>query len=162
MTVSRKRRLAVAWALGLGLLLLGVPTQTGALPLPGGACNSGQVTVPVTADAKVSKRHPNHRYGRRSDWKVNYGPATARSFVKFNLPTIPSGCSVDQATLELRGSESGSPHPAHKWPGANVNFDLATHKWIETGITWNNMPGGTGCVQGGAQDYASTRTWVIT
>ena len=45
-------------------------SESGAAAIPP-VCIPGEVTVPVTADASVSKRHPNRRYGTTSRWKVN-------------------------------------------------------------------------------------------
>lgn len=124
-------------------------------------CIPGEATVPLTADAKVSERHPGRHYGTASHWKVNYGPATLRSFLGFNLPAIPSGCSVKKATLEVTGTESGYPHPAEGWPGARVNVYLATGRWTERGITWKNQPAAYGCY-GPSQVFATSGELLIT
>ena len=129
--------------------------------IPGPLCIPGSSTLPLTADAKVSRRHPARHYGAASRWKVNYGPATLRSFVDFDLPTIPTGCALTDATLEVTGDESGHPHPANAWPGAYVNIYLASGRWRESGITWNDMPPGYGCF-GDFKDYASSGDLTIT
>lgn len=126
----------------------------------GPVCIPGQATLPLTADAKVSRDHPNRNYGSDSHWKINY-PATLRSFINFRLPDIPSACTVKEATLEVAGTESGSPHPATSWPGAEINFYLASGRWSERGITWNNKPRGYGCF-GTTQDYANSGSLLIT
>lgn len=149
---------------GTGILAaLGVlaAVVTQAAPAQEPICTPGGTTVPITADAKVSSAHPNRHYGRRDAWEQNYGPATARSFVKFELPTIPIGCSVTRATLDLNGALSGTPNPPNRWPGASVNTSLVRHDWTEAGITWNNMPAGKGCTAQN-QNYAWTDSWEIT
>jgi hypothetical protein len=132
-----------------------------ASPAKGPVCVPGGATVPVTADAKVSSVHPSRHYGHSGTWKANYNPTNARSFFTFDLPTIPSGCSVSEATLELKGTFSGTPNPPNHWPSADVNVSLVKHHWTESGITWNTMPAGNAC-DGGLQDYARTDSWVIT
>jgi hypothetical protein len=150
--------LAVAGFASVGTIGVG---RSGAAAIHPPVCFPGEVTLPVTADARVSRRHPNRRYGTASRWKVNHGPATLRSFVDFDLPAIPIGCSVTKATLEVNGRESGHPHPATAWPGAYVNFAMASGRWAESRITWNNMPPGIGCF-GWFQDWAASGGLEIT
>jgi hypothetical protein len=159
---ARRKRIAIALA-GAGIVaVLGASVVTGAqaAAVEGPLCIPGSATVPVTADAKVSSNHPNQRYGSAGTWKVNFA-STARSFVDFDLPAIPTGCSVTEATFRLNGTLYGHPNPAHRWPGAHVNFTLARKGWNERAITWNNMPSSSPC-DGGTQDYAQTNSWVIT
>jgi hypothetical protein len=129
--------------------------------LPGPACLPGEATIPLTADARISANHPGRNYGTGSRWKVNFGPGTARSFINFELPEISDACIVTKATVSLRGSQSGRPHPATADPGANINFYLATRDWREGGITWDNQPRGHGCY-GIDPEYATTDEWDIT
>lgn len=129
--------------------------------LPGPVCVPDEATVPVTADAKVSSKHPGRNYGGASRWKVNFGPATARSFIDFNLPAISDSCDITKAILSLNGNESGEPEPANAWPGANVNLYIATRSWSEGSITWNNQPPRRACL-GGDQEYAFPDEWDMT
>ena len=127
----------------------------------GPVCVPGSTTAPITADAKVSSVHPNRHYGRRDTWGLNYAPTTARSFLEFDLPTIPVGCSVSKATLGLRGTLSGQPNPPDSWPGAFVEMTLVRRDWTEAAITWTNKPGGHGCVAENFE-YAHPDSWQIT
>lgn len=58
-----------------------------------------------------------------------------RSFLKFDLSTIPDGCTIDGASLELYLIDfSGNSARTH---------DLAyveTDTWVETSINWTNQP----------------------
>jgi hypothetical protein len=146
---------AVAAVVGLAILAAPSPPTAGA----GILCHS--VTLPLTADAKVSSLHPNRRYGRRDTWKVNYGPATARSFLSFDLPEKPLGCGVASATLDLRGRYSGQPSSPTEFPGATVDMWLVNRGWNERRITWNNRPRENGC-DAGTGEYAKSRQWDIT
>jgi hypothetical protein len=125
------------------------------------ACHTEPTTVPLTADAKVSSAHPKRRYGRRDTWKVNYGPATARSYISFDLPEKPLGCRVAGAKLDLRGRYSGRPKTQNEYPGAWVDMWLVDRGWSERRITWNNRPRGNGC-NAGTAEYAYTDEWYIT
>jgi hypothetical protein len=127
----------------------------------GPLCVPGETTVPVTADAKVSSRHPNRHYGHADTWDVNYAHTNVRTLLTFDLPTIPLGCSVSKATLELTGKYSGTPNPPSHWPGANVNVSIVKHHWTEAGVTWRTMPAANAC-DGGTEDYARTNHWSLT
>src|SRR5215208_4044619 len=101
-----RRKVGTIQVAGIAALVaaaVSVAATAQALPLPGSPCNPGGTTVPVTADAKVSSVHPNRHYGRSGTWKANYAPTNARSFFTFDLPTIPTGCAVTEATLQLHG-----------------------------------------------------------
>jgi hypothetical protein len=124
-------------------------------------CVAGGTTVPVTADAKVSSAHPSRRYGHSGTWKVNYGHTKVWSLLSFDLPTIPMGCSLSTATLELTGRFSGTPSPPNHWPGANVNVSLVKRHWTEASVTWNTMPAANAC-DGGIQDYARNDHWNLS
>jgi hypothetical protein len=145
-SATRTAVAATALLVGAGsAALVSAVDSSSAAGIPGPVCIPGEATLPVTADAKVSKAHPYRNYGKSSRWKVNYGPSTLRSFIDFDLPPMPLGCSVKKAMLELSGKESGHPHPASEWPGAYLNFSLAGRRWSESRLTWNNMPLRVGC-----------------
>ena len=139
------------------LLMAGPQDSAHAGPI----CIPGGTTVPVTADAKVSSVHPSRHYGHSDTWMVNYAPTNARTLLTFDLPTLPLQCTVSKATLELKGTYSGTPKPPDSYPGANVNVGIVKGDWTEAGVTWRNMPGGNAC-DGGTQDYARTTSWVLT
>lgn len=146
---------AVAAVVAVAVIATPSPPAAGA----GILCHS--VTLPLTADAKVSSVHPNRRYGRLDTWKVNYGPATARSFISFALPEKPLGCGIARATLDLRGRYSGEPSSPTEYPSATVDMWLVNRAWNERRITWNNRPWANGC-DAGTGEYADPRQWDIT
>jgi hypothetical protein len=142
----------------MGVILLALPRDSANA---GPICIPGGTTVPVTADAKVSRIHPNRHYGHAGTWKVDYAPANARSLFTFHLPTLPLQCTVSKAVLELKGAYSGTPSQPDTYPSADINATLAKGRWTEAGVTWRNMPGGNAC-DGGTQDYARTNQWDLT
>ena len=68
-----------------------------------------------------------------------------RSFVEFDVSSIPSGSTVNTATLTLC---------AVSVPSSTRTIDLhrITASWVETTLTWNNQPG----VAGSVTDSATT------
>ncbi len=124
-------------------------------------CIPGGTTVPVTADAKVSSVHPRRHYGHAGRLKVNYGPASARTLLTFDLPALPLQCTVSKATLRLKGTLSGTPSRPDDFPSASVNMSIVKSHWTEAGVTWRNMPGANAC-DGGTQDYARGDYWQLT
>ena len=127
----------------------------------GPVCIPGGTTVPVTGDAKVSSVHPKRHYGHAGTLKVNYGPASARTLLTFDLPTLPLQCTVSEATLQLKGTLSGTPSNPYDFPTASVDVSLVKKHWTEAGVTWRNMPGANAC-DGGTQDYARGDYWQLT
>jgi len=148
---------ALAAAVGLGI----AATTDAPIAAAGPLCRSDETTVPLTADAKVSSEHPNRRYGRRGTWKVNYGPATTRTYFTFDLPAKPLGCQVVDAALDLRGRYLGRPSTPTEYPGAAVDMWLVERRWSERKITWNNRPRANGC-DAGSSAYAQPDEWAIT
>ena len=156
---ARAASCAAAVAAVVGVAVLAGPSAPHAGA--GILCQSDAATLPLTADAKVSSVHPNRRYGHRDTWKVNYGPATARSYISFDLPEKPMGCTVAGATLDLRGRYSGQPSSPTEFPGATVDMWLVNRGWNERSITWNNRPRKNGC-DAGTGEYAESDRWDVT
>lgn len=59
-----------------------------------------------------------------------------RSVVAFNLPPVPTRCTLTGATLRLYAS-----NPAG---GRTINALRLNGSWTESGVTWNNVPATTG------------------
>ena len=60
-----------------------------------------------------------------------------RALVRFNLPTVPTGCILDTANLRLYASSaSGSQRTLQ---ALRVNAS-----WTEGGVNWSNQPATTG------------------
>jgi hypothetical protein len=159
--IGRRLTRSTIWLAGvvsLALFALAPRADAAAVQAPG--CIAGETTVPITADAKALAAHPNRHYGRSGSWKVNYA-AKAVSFVTFDLPALPLQCTVTKATIDLKGTYSGTPDPPNSWPGANVDASLAQRPWTEGRINWNNKPGGNACDEG-SLDYARPDSWQIT
>lgn len=68
---------------------------------------------------------------------------------------------MSKAVLKLKGCYSGTPKQPDTYPSADVNATLAKGRWTEAGVTRRNMPASNAC-DGGTQDYARTKQWVLT
>ena len=89
------------------------------------------------ADSYVSVGDQNVNFGGSSYLRVWNWSATLgyRTYLKFDLTSIPSGATIESAELELydsyRTGDATSNVEAHYCPDSS---------WTEIGITWNNAP----------------------
>ena len=99
------------------------------------------------ADTYADESKPNNNHGTGTVMIVRSWQSTKdqRSFVEFDVSSIPSGSTVNTATLTLC---------ATKVPNSTRTIDLhrITASWVETTLTWNNQPG----VAGSVTDSATT------
>jgi hypothetical protein len=107
-----------------------------------GLVTSYKILAPI-ADAHVEPgNNQNSNYGGNSwlDLDSTYytllytlmGPST-KAYIKFDLTTIPSGVTINSATLRLRCLT------ASETIGVRLYY-CSDDTWTETGITWNNAP----------------------
>ena len=113
----------------------------------GNTCSSpGNQTVTPDLDTYVHEANMgNHSNG---DLQVSRGPAnTARSLIRFPLPTLPAGCAVIDASLRVRHINGDAftvqsvTRAASSW-GSNVNWntqpgEAGTPVTINTQNQWN-------------------------
>jgi hypothetical protein len=59
-----------------------------------------------------------------------------RALVRFNLPTMPQGCSVESATLRIYAKSAAN--------GRTIQALQLGGSWTEGGVTWANQPQTTG------------------
>ncbi len=89
------------------------------------------------ADAMVTKAFPDQNYGSELTMDVQSGVPNpgknGRSFVRFNVSSIPAGTILYSATLRLWTTAV---------PGATRTYDvhLVTDNWSESSIIWSNQP----------------------
>lgn len=123
---------------------------------PSGSCSSpGSQTVTASADSYVDQSSPAANDGTSSDLYVmsKSGNANRRTLVRFNLPAIPAGCSLSQATLRFFAASAVT--------GRTIDAYRAGGAWTETGVTWTNAPAtaGTGSSSASA---AGALAWDVT
>jgi len=128
----------------------------------GGGCSSPgtQTVTNSAADGTAAEGYPTLNIGTTSPLYVNSGNPSGdgRTFVRFNLPAVPSGCSVSFAKLRLY---NGTPTT-----GRTLNVQAPSASWIESGgggLTWNNQPGVTGSIQSAlSTGTAGYLEWSVT
>jgi hypothetical protein len=98
------------------------------------ACTT-DVSFNSIADTSADESKPTNNYGTNTTILVRSWQSAkdARSFVEFDVSSIPSGSTVNTATLTLC---------ATRVPGSTRTIDLhrITASWVETTLTWNNQP----------------------
>lgn len=106
-------------------------------------------------------------YGKQNLASANLGTAPAmevdsrtnklrRSFVSFNVSSIPAGSTVDSATLRLCATTVPSTTRTY-------NVHQVTASWVETTITWTNQPAVAASATASATTPASAgcMTWSV-
>jgi hypothetical protein len=87
---------------------------------------------PPAADVLTYSSNPNTNYGSYTSLFVQKGSVTSRSYIKFNLGTLPTGVNVSKATLRLFVNQIAAPG----------SFDVyqLNSTWSESTLTYNNAP----------------------
>jgi len=93
-------------------------------------------TLYSKSDSYVDQNVPTANYGTAITMDVmsyNIGPGNRRSFVLFDLSTIPAVASIQTATLKLYLDTA---------PAVSRNCDAhrITEDWVEGTINWSNQP----------------------
>lgn len=114
----------------------------------GSATSSGMITAagllqlePV-ADAYIDRDRPDSNYGTATTlaWQYTGGfpPDRHRSYLKFDISSIPRSCYIISATLYLY---TVTVPPIAYWTGDSFDVLSVSHDdWTEDGITWNSAP----------------------
>lgn len=124
-------------------------------PYVSGGCSSpGTQTITANADSYVRQDQATTNFGTATTLSVQSrsGSQNRRAFVRFNLPAVPSGCSVALAKLRLNASAAAT--------NRTLNVHTPSAAWTESGgggnITWTNQP----AVTGTPQTAVSATGWV--
>jgi hypothetical protein len=123
----------------------------------GGCSQFGSQTVTASADSWLNEASPTSNLGSDSLLKVTSKTpnANTRAMVQFNLPSLPSGCSVTGATLRLYNKSPVSGRTLEAYANAAA--------WTETGVTWANQPATTGSASSAATpSSAGWMQWDVT
>jgi hypothetical protein len=104
----------------------------------GGCALPGPRTVQASVDAWLNEASAATNLGTDNVLKVtSKSPADdTRAVVQFNLPPVPSGCSVTGATLRMYNKSPISGRTLEALANATA--------WTENGVNWSNQPTTTG------------------
>jgi hypothetical protein len=97
-------------------------------------CTPGSATVTTSSkDAYVVSNFPATSHGGETSMEVDgNGSSIRRSFVAFNVPEIPEGCTLTSATLSLHVTES-------RGQLRTINAYRVTGSWTEP-LSWSSQP----------------------
>jgi hypothetical protein len=98
--------------------------------------------IEPVADAYIHRDHPNENYGGATTiaWQHSGGipPDPYRSYLKFDISSIPNSSVITKATLYLY---TVTVPVVGYWTGDSFDVFTVIHDdWTESGITWNNAP----------------------
>lgn len=101
---------------------------------------SNEVDLTAVADAQVESGSPGTNLGTSSNLFIQSSTTAAssfgdeRSWLRFDLSSLPAGATITSATLEMFcWRTAGASLPAEV-------RGIPNDSWTETGITWNNQP----------------------
>jgi hypothetical protein len=125
----------------------------GAIPPP--ACaDGGTRTVSASADSWINQADAAKNFGTDSALKVrSAASANARALVRFELPAVPSGCTVLAAVLRL---EAGADKDERTLEAVRL-----ASSWTESGVTWTNQPATVGAAATAASGKGTVQ-WTVT
>ena len=91
----------------------------------------------TNADAFVDNGYPTTNYGSDIYLRAVYNYPSAgveqKSYLKFDISSLPSGIDITFVTLRLRTTTVFDP-------GDVGCYSVVSDDWTESGITWNNSP----------------------
>jgi len=121
----------------------------------------GLVTVDLiaSADAYVNAGQPTANFGSSTYLLVNPPSRTSRTYVMFDLSTIPPGAVVQQALLKLYVSQN-----LYYLTNQYLDCYAVGGSWHESTLNWNNQPNivaGT-AVSSQIRPSGSWMTWDVT
>lgn len=106
---------------------------------------SQSVTLNPTIDAFVDNQSPSMNYGSSSYTYLEVGvkvlgrtTTVRRSFVQFDLSSIPKNAVITSATMIFTKVNEGSDVNNSSFSIRRV--DETSTQWIETNLNWNNQP----------------------
>ncbi len=164
----KPRRYSIIVKLFSLVMILGILIPTGWLSIPTPVVRADTTTTVYASDldAYVAQDVGTANYGNAQTlnirsykqciliWCTDYN---RRAFVRFNLPTLPTGATLISAQLRLYMSTALSENRTYEARRVNTS-------WTEGSITWNNQPVsiGSGVVTADNLTTTGWKTWDVT
>jgi hypothetical protein len=113
------------------------------------------LTLSANADSWIDSGSKSSNKGTDSILKVQAKTGSnLRALVRFDLSSIPPGCTIESATLRLY---------AASWTnGRTLRALRITSNWTETGVTWSNQPSTTTSSAATTSSGSGYREWNVT
>jgi large repetitive protein len=121
---------------------------------PPSSCAARQTQVlAADADSWIFQGDQGKNLGSDGALKVvSKDGGNSRALVRFELPPIPTGCTVISATLRL--------HAGGGTEGRTLEAVRLLSGWTESGVTWSNQPG-TGGAPATTPSGTGARAWTV-
>jgi hypothetical protein len=121
----------------------------------GGCSSAGTVTASANIDSWVDQASASSNFGGDQILKLKRetGSKANRALVRFNLPAVPSGCTVTGAALRLYAASAST--------GRTMQALRINANWTENGVRWNNQPATTGTAAT-ASSVSGWNQWTVT
>lgn len=110
------------------------------------------------ADTYVTSQDPDGTFGQETELRVAWweGSYQSRSYLRFDLSSIPTNANLESATLELYMNYS-------ELEPLSTVIAPAAESWQEDELTWNTRPGGLSVYSAGSHGRAEGwKTWDVT
>jgi hypothetical protein len=139
---SRSRRSAILVVAVVLVVCTAAAAQAATLGVTSTNLGATSIAVTITsvsstgaASTTANQASPNTNSGTSTTLTVQSATLSRnqRTFVRFDLSSIPTSARVDSATLRL--TMFGAPSASRTY-----EVDRANAAWGETTLTWNNMP----------------------
>jgi large repetitive protein len=121
----------------------------------GGCSSAGTVTASANIDSWVDQASASSNFGSDQILKLKRetGSKANRALVRFNLPAVPSGCTVTGAALRLYAASAST--------GRTMQALRINANWTENGVRWSNQPATTGTAAT-ASSVSGWNQWTVT
>lgn len=133
------------------------------------------IRLDATSEALVNSSYPSVYFSTSeflyiNSWTVGLQPMAQRSYLLFNLDTIPPDAEIESATLNLYNPNDGNIDHSHLCYNGTNQFYIrrVLSDWENASIAWNTQPGYSTIDQilapasvGGDQDYAVDVTEIV-
>lgn len=121
----------------------------------GGCSSAGTVTASANIDSWIDQASAGSNFGSDQILKLKRetGSKANRALVRFNLPAVPSGCTVTGATLRLYAASAST--------GRTMQALRITQSWAENTVRWTGQPG-TATPAATTSSVSGWNQWTVT
>jgi large repetitive protein len=121
----------------------------------GGCSSAGTVTASANIDSWIDQASPGNNFGNDQILKLKRetGSKANRALVRFNLPAVPSGCTVTGAALRLFAASAST--------GRTMQALQIAASWTEGNVKWTGQPGTTGAAAT-TSSVSGWNQWTVT